>query len=190
MEVKVKTIYIAPKLKRFVAYLIDIIPIWILTFMFFITFTSYSNLYNEFNSTIDAGIQNLIAESPEEINADILTQLYVDTLSSFPGFVQYSNYINILAIVILGLYGAYAETSEWKGTFGKKLMKIKVGDIIGQPLDGGTAFKRNVIKIIVLSTFPILMIWIIFDNKNRCPYDILAKTLVVSNKNHSEKDEE
>ncbi|MCK5907584.1 MAG: RDD family protein, partial [Flavobacteriales bacterium] len=90
-------------------------------------------------------------------------------------------------VVILGLYSAYAETTSWQGTYGKKILKIKVGDVIGQPLDGGTAFKRNVMKIIVLSTLPLLMIWVLFDKKNRGPYDVIAKTLVVSAKDYSDR---
>ncbi len=167
MEVKVKTIYIAPKLKRFVAYLIDIIPITIIVFFYFVSFTGYSTLFDDYIKMAESGT--------------------LDMKNLNPAFIQYTNYINIIVVVILGLYGAYAETTSWQGTYGKKLMKMKVGDVIGQPLDGGTAFKRNVMKIIALSTFPLLMIWVLFDKKNRGPYDILAKTLVVSAKDYSDR---
>ena len=167
MEIKVKTIFVAPRLKRLVAYLIDIVPITLIVFYFFVSFTSYSNLFADYLNLAETG----------EINMAKLD----------PAFVKYTNYINMIVVVILGLYGAYAETTSWHGTFGKHLMKIEVGYVIGMPIDGGTAFKRNVIKIIVLSTFPLLMLWVLLDKKNRGPYDILAKTLVVSVKDHSDK---
>ena len=167
MEVKVKTIYIAPKLKRLLAYFIDILPISIIVFYYFISFTGYSVLFQDYLKLAESG-------SLDMANLD-------------PAFIKYTNNINMVIVVILGLYGAYTETTSWQGTYGKKILKIKVGDAIGQPLDGGTAFKRNVMKIIVLSTLPLLMLWILFDKKNRGPYDVLAKTLVVSSKDYSNR---
>jgi len=166
MEVKIKTIYIAPKLKRLLAYIIDIIPITLIVFYYFISFTSYNTLFLDYIKLAESG-------SLEMSKLD-------------PAFIKYTNNINMIVVVILGFYGAYSETTKWQGTFGKKILKIKVGDAIGQPLDGGTAFKRNVLKIIVLSALPLLMIWVLFDKKNRGPYDIIAKTLVVSSKHYSD----
>ena len=167
MEVKVKTIYIAPKLKRLLAYVIDILPISIIVFYYFISFTGYSALFQDYLKLAESG-------SLDMANLD-------------PAFIKYTNNINMVIVVILGMYGAYAETTNWQGTYGKKILKIKVGNAIGQPLDGGTAFKRNVMKIIVLSTLPLLMLWVLFDKKNRGPYDVLAKTLVVSSKDYSNR---
>ena len=164
---EVKTIYIAPKLKRLLAYIIDILPITIIVFYYFISFTNYSVLFKDYINLAESGA--------------------LDMTKLDPAFIKYTNHINMVVVVILGLYGAYAETTSWQGTYGKKLLKIKVGDVIGQPLDGGTAFKRNVMKIIVLSTLPLLMIWVLFDKKNRGPYDVIAKTLVVSAKDYSDR---
>jgi len=164
---EIKAIYIAPKLKRLLAYVIDILPITLIVFYFFISFTSYSELFQGYIKLAESGT------------------LEMSKLD--PAFIRYTNHINMIIILILGLYGAYAETTPWQGTFGKKLLKIKVGNEIGQPLDGGTAFKRNVLKIIVLTTLPLLMIWVIFDKKNRGPYDVIAKTLVVSSKDYSDR---
>lgn len=167
MEVKVKTIYIAPKMKRIGAYIIDILPISIIVFYFFISFTGYSELFSDYIKLAESGT--------------------LDMSKLDPAFIKYTNNINMIVVVILGLYSAYSETTSWQGTFGKKILKIKVGDAIGQPLDGGTAFKRNVMKIIVLSALPLLMIWVFFDKKNRGPYDVIAKTLVVSSKDYSDR---
>jgi uncharacterized RDD family membrane protein YckC len=164
---EVKTIYVAPKLKRLLAYIIDILPITIIVFYIFISSTNYSVLFQDYLEFAESGV--------------------IDMSKLDPAFIRYTNHINMIVVVILGLYGAYAETTSWQGTFGKKLLKIKVGDSIGRPLDGGTAFKRNVMKIIVLSTLPLLMIWVLFDKKNRGPYDVIAKTLVVSSKDYSNR---
>ncbi|MEN8137098.1 MAG: RDD family protein [Bacteroidota bacterium] len=167
MEVKVKTIYVAPKLKRLVAYLIDIIPISFLVYSLFIGFTRYSVLFDEYLELGRSG------------------SLSIESLN--PAFIKYTNYINLIVIVIWGLYSAYSETTPWRGTFGKHLMKIKVGNVIGEPLDGETAFKRNVLKIIILSAFPFLALWVVFDKKNRGLYDVIANTLVVSDKDYSDR---
>lgn len=164
---EVKTIYVAPKLKRLLAYIIDILPITIVVFYYFISFTNYSVLFQDYMKFAESGTMDMSKLSP--------------------AFIKYTNHINMIVVVILGLYGAYAETTSWQGTFGKRLLKIKVGDAVGQPLDGGTAFKRNVMKIIVLSTLPLLMIWVLLDKKNRGPYDVIAKTLVVSSKDYSNR---
>ena len=160
-----KTIYIAPKLNRLFAYFIDVLPITIIVFYFFISFTGYSTLFQDYMKLAETGT--------------------LDMANLDPNFIKYTNNINMLIMVILGMYGAFAETTSWQGTLGKKIMKIKVGDVVGQPLDGGTAFKRNVLKIIVLSALPLLMIWVLFDRKNRGPYDVIAKTLVISSKDYS-----
>jgi len=167
MEVNVKTIYIAPKLKRLLAYLIDITPITILVFYFFISYTSYSSLFQDYLNLAESGA--------------------LDMTKLDPNFIRYTNQINMIVVVIFGLYSAYSETTSWQGTFGKKLLNMKVGNEIGEPLDGGTAFKRNVMKIIVLSALPLLMLWVLFDKKNRGPYDVIAKTLVVSSKDYSNR---
>lgn len=167
MEIKVKTIYIAPKLKRLLAYIIDVVPISLIVFYYFIWFTDYSQLFSEYIKLAETGALEM-----NKLN---------------PDFIKYTNNINMIVIVILGLYSAYFETTNWQGTFGKKILRIKVGDQLGQPIDGGTAFKRNVLKIIVLSALPLLMLWVFFDKKNRGPYDVIAKTLVVSSKDYSDR---
>lgn len=171
MNVNLQTVYIAPRLKRLLAYVIDILPISIIVYWFFISSTNYSVLFSEYlsmaESNAEAGLFNI-----EELN---------------PAFIKYTNFINILVFVLLGVYGAYAETTNMRGTFGKHILKMAVGNQIGEPIDGGTAFKRNVLKIITLSVMPLLMIWVFLDKKNRAPYDVLAQTLLVSTKGYSDR---
>ena len=167
MNVNVKTIYIAPKLKRFVAYLLDFLPILFIVYYVFINFTGYSVLFEEYLVQAEGGM------------------VAYEDLS--PAFVNYTNIINTVSIVVLGLYGAVAEGSSYRATLGKRLMKIKVGDKFGNAIDGGLAFKRNVLKILVLNIFPILGVWVMFDSKNRGVYDIFSKTLVVSAKDYSDR---
>jgi len=167
MELKVKTVFIAPRLKRLVAYLLDFLPILFIVYYIFINYTGYSVLFDDYLKEAEGGT--------------------VDFEKLSPAFIQYTNYINTIAIVVMGLYGAVAESSSWRATLGKRLMKIKVGDSVGKAIDGGVAFKRNVLKILVLNIVPLLGIWVLFDPKNRGLYDIFSKTLVVSDKDYSHR---
>lgn len=170
---------VASVTKRLFAYIIDFVPISIIVFQFFILFTPYSIYIDKFNKEVET----IIIEKQGNIEeGESLMPSYLDLLSSSTKFTQYTNYISIITILIIGMYGAYAESSSWQGTFGKKFMKIHVEDIDGMPLSGELAFKRNVFKIIILSSFPIFMIWVIFDRRNRSIYDILSKTIVMSNR--------
>ncbi|MCK5824592.1 MAG: RDD family protein [Ichthyobacteriaceae bacterium] len=161
MDKKIKTVFVASKMKRFVAFLVDVMPITIIVMVFFINNTSFSVYTNEYLALVERG------GDLSELN---------------PAFFKYAQLINVVTYLIWGLYGAYAETTEWRGTFGKKLMKIQVGNVVGEPINGEIAFKRNVLKILTLSIVPILGIWVILDKKNRGIYDVFAKTLVVSYK--------
>lgn len=138
----------------------------------FLTFTPYSNLFNEY---LEKSIE--IAENGESISMDDLN----------PAFMNYSQFINIVTMIVFGLYSAYMETTAKRGTFGKSVLKIGVGDFIGKPISGEIAFKRNVLKIITLSIFPLLGLWFIFDSKNRGLHDLFSKTLIVSLKNENFK---
>jgi uncharacterized RDD family membrane protein YckC len=172
MSLKIKTIYIAPKLKRFLAFLLDYIPIWIITFYVFVNFTNYSLLWDSY---VDLYLK--AAEGGKAVEMDDLN----------PAFINYTQLINVVTMIIFGLYSFVMEAGVKRGTLAKSWLKIGVGDSLGNPIAGDVAFKRNVLKIITLSLFPFLAVWVLFDRKNRGLHDLLSSTLVVSLKDYSEK---
>jgi uncharacterized RDD family membrane protein YckC len=171
MSLKIKTIYIAPKFKRFLAFLLDYIPIWFLTFYLFVNFTSYSVLLDDYFQIYIEAAENGKAVEMDDLN---------------PVFLNYTQLINVVTMIILGLYSFVMESGAKRGTFAKSLLKIGVGDSLGNPIAGDVAFKRNVLKIITLSLFPFLAVWVLFDRKNRGLHDVISRTLVVSLKDYSQ----
>jgi uncharacterized RDD family membrane protein YckC len=86
----------------------------------------------------------------------------------------------LLALVPLAklIYGSIAEASVKQATIGKRLLDIKVTDMMGNRIDLGTSFGRNMAKII--STLPLFFgyLYSFLHKKNQCFHDLLAKTLV------------
>ena len=72
------------------------------------------------------------------------------------------------------------EASPWQGTWGKRLMGIKVVNGMNEPLSWGQSLKRNVLKIPAYLCFGLGFLWILL-NKNRSGiYDAFAHTKVVN----------
>ena len=55
----------------------------------------------------------------------------------------------ILIAVAQIIICAFMESSQWRGTPGKKIMKLQITDNAGNPLSFGKAFVRNIIKWII-----------------------------------------
>ena len=86
--------------------------------------------------------------------------------------------------ILVFLYYVPFEASPWQGTIGKKLLKIKVTDLNGLRI----SFKKSTVRLLskLLSTQLLFgYIMILFTNKKQGLHDLIAKTLVMENKNKS-----
>lgn len=83
-------------------------------------------------------------------------------------------------VVLAWLYYAYAESSSWQGTAGKKLLNLYVTDMSGRPISFGRAsgrfFARFVTNLIPLSIGYILAG---FTEKKQAIHDMIASCLVL-----------
>lgn len=84
--------------------------------------------------------------------------------------------------IIKGLYSAVAEASAKQATIGKKLMSIRVGDMLGNKLSFSHALVRQLAKLISVLPFFFGYLYLFLNKKQQCWHDVLAKTLVVKNR--------
>ncbi len=152
---------LADRGKRFVAYLIDILPITLIVFGVFYFFMGF-----------DETLRN-----------------YFDRGDSVEPRIKYLNqrrWIRDLSFLIWIIYCIFMESSERQGTFGKSIMGIKVVDENGDRLSIGKSIGRNTTKGLSYVVILLGFIWILFDKKRQGWHDKLNKTFVV-NENYVKK---
>jgi len=83
--------------------------------------------------------------------------------------------------ILLGklLYNILAEAGAHQATLGKRLMKIKVTDLEGRPLEISTAIVRNSSKLLSIATCGLGYFWCFLNKKQQALHDVMANTLVV-----------
>ncbi|MFI5160605.1 MAG: RDD family protein [Sphingobacteriales bacterium] len=89
--------------------------------------------------------------------------------------------LSLLVIIPLVnfVYHIVMESSAKQATYGKQILKIKVCDMDGNPIDGGKAFGRNFCKLFSDITFSIGYLISFFNKQQQCLHDMMAGTLVV-----------
>lgn len=89
--------------------------------------------------------------------------------------------IGLLALVPLAklIYSSIAEASVKQATIGKRLLDIKVTDLMGNRIDLGVSFARNAAKI--FSVLPIFIgyLYSFLNKKQQCLHDVIVNTLVI-----------
>jgi uncharacterized RDD family membrane protein YckC len=89
----------------------------------------------------------------------------------------------LLLIPVLKLiYGIAGDCTVAQGTIGKRLLNIKVTDLMGNRISFGRSVIRNVAKI--LSVIPIFFgyLYSFLNKKQQCWHDIAANTLVIKDR--------
>lgn len=76
------------------------------------------------------------------------------------------------------LYFAAFEASPWRGTPGKRLLKLTVQDSDAARIGLGRAIWRNLAKDISGFLFPVSIALVLFSRERRCLHDYLAGTWV------------
>lgn len=77
------------------------------------------------------------------------------------------------------LYFVALEQSSWKGTLGKRLLKLRVTDTRGQRLGPIRSLCRNLLKLSMPLTFGGVALWIFFTAKHQTLYDKACGTVVL-----------
>jgi len=139
---------------RLLAYTIDVVPLTLLTAAIFYCFLGFDETLKRYLA--DRG--NL------EARIDYLSQ---------------RNQIRDLSFLIYVFYCSVAECSLMQGTFGKRLLGLRVTNDQGQRLTIARSFGRNFGKIISYIPLGLGFLWAIWSKRRRAWHDMLAKTLVV-----------
>ncbi|MGF1922671.1 MAG: RDD family protein [Bacteroidia bacterium] len=77
------------------------------------------------------------------------------------------------------LYSSFAEASSKQATIGKRLLDIKVTGMMGEKIDFGVSFGRNLAKVISVAPLFFGYLYSFLNKKQQCWHDIIANTLVV-----------
>lgn len=119
----------------------------------------------------------------------ILTLAYIILLLTAFVFVHSKEEKMALGLTFLPLipvlkyvYGIFAEASAAQGTIGKRLLNIKVTDLLGNRVTMGTSFFRNTAKI--FSVLPLFFgyLYCFLNKKQQCWHDLPANTLVIKDR--------
>ncbi len=140
---------------RFLAYMIDIVPIIFLVTWVFYMFFGFDVVFEEY------------------LNRAEETQPRAD-------FLKQRNFISEISFGLWLMYCIVMEASEKQGTFGKQLMKIKVVDEEGYRMSFNQSVGRNACKVFSHMALSIGFFWILFDKKKQGWHDKLTHTFVVS----------
>ncbi|MEM8566622.1 MAG: RDD family protein [Bacteroidota bacterium] len=87
--------------------------------------------------------------------------------------------VGLIVQIIYILYFALMESSKFQGTVGKMALGIKVTDANGERVSFGTAFLRNLGKILSQIIIYIGFLMAAFTEKKQGLHDMIANTLVV-----------
>ena len=145
---------LAPRVKRFLAYLIDYIPIAIAVMIVFYLFF---------------GLDQAIAELG--VNPD-------DT-DAFDAYMDKVDWMSRISFSIWIFYCAVMESSMPQGTLGKMVVGIKVVDEFGQRMTPAKSGVRNLFKILSMLLFFLGFFWILIDRSKQGWHDKIARTYVV-----------
>jgi uncharacterized RDD family membrane protein YckC len=87
----------------------------------------------------------------------------------------------VIPIVKL-IYHIIMESSVKQATYGKQILRIKVGDLQGQRVTVGRAAGRNIAKILSVLTLFIGYLFSFFNKQQQCLHDMIAGTLVMKDR--------
>jgi len=83
-----------------------------------------------------------------------------------------------LIIVVKFIYSSIAEASAKQATAGKRLLNIKVTDLGGSRISAGSAWLRNLAKLLSAVPFFFGYLYSFLNKKQQCFHDLAAGTLV------------
>lgn len=139
--------------KRFLAYLIDTLPILVIVFTI-LYFLGFKNV-----------IINYFANP--------------NNLENRTEFLAWRNWVRDLSFLVYVIYSVFLESSNLQGTLGKHLLGLKVIRDDFSPLTFTDSMKRNLFKIVSYLPLSLGFIWIFFSKKKKGWHDYFSKTIVI-----------
>jgi uncharacterized RDD family membrane protein YckC len=141
--------------RRAAAYLLDVLPIVLVIAAGFYVFLGFDETWRAYRA------------EPRDFQARLR-------------FLDQRNQIRDSAFVVWLIYGTILEASTLQGTFGKRLMGIRVVRPDGSRLTLARSMGRNAAKL--LSYIPLCLgfFWAAFSKQKRTWHDMIANTHVVA----------
>ena len=139
--------------KRFLAYLIDILPITLIVFVIFY-FLGFNVVLTEYLA--------------EKNNLGVRIE-----------YLTWRNWIRDLSFIIYIIYSIILESSKLQGTLGKYLLGLMIVKDDYSQLNLIDSTKRNLFKIISKVPISLGFIWILFNKKRKGWHDYFAKTNII-----------
>ena len=84
--------------------------------------------------------------------------------------------------VLKFIYGVLGDCSSKQGTVGKRLLNIKVTDMMGNKISFGRSLFRNAAKIFSIIPLFFGYLYSFLNKKQQCWHDIAANTLVIKDR--------
>lgn len=143
--------------RRFLAFLIDIIPIVIIT-----AFVAYL-----------VGFKDVLDMYLRDIN----------NIEYRAVFLSWRNFIRDISFLVYCIYCCVLEATTLEGTLGKMVLKIKVIKKDGTKITLLDSIKRNLFKIVSYLPLSLGFIWALFNRKRFTWHDYFAKTIIIHREN-------
>lgn len=140
--------------KRLLAYVIDMVPIFLVVFCIAYFFLGFDQTLHNY----------LSGDRSHEARAYFLSE---------------RNKVRDSALLLWIFYGLFMDCSKFQGTHGKILLKLKVVDESGERITLPQSVKRTSMKIVGAIPVYLGYIWVAFRKDKASWHDLTAKTRVV-----------
>ncbi|CAH0528907.1 RDD family protein [Vibrio hippocampi] len=141
------------KIRRLIAYIIDVIPITIFVAAYFWYFQGFDETFRLFiDNQKDMAIRAM--------------------------FLEERNLIRNVASILCLVYFVIFEGSNTKNTIGKTILRIRVEDIDGNELTYRQSFKRNIAKFLSILPFGLGLLYPLFNKERLFLHERLSNTRV------------
>ncbi|MEO7478795.1 MAG: RDD family protein [Lysobacteraceae bacterium] len=156
--------------KRYVAYFIDVVLVYIVVDVLanLLLPTQGANNIGQLRAMV-ATLQNQQSVSPQQ------TAMLTDTIAQLTGAMFFFSFAYAL---VAGIYFVLCESSVWQATLGKRLIGIKVVDVDGQRIDRVRALGRFLAAGLSWLSLNIGHAMAAYPPQHRALHDYLAGTRV------------
>ena len=132
--------------------------------------------YGSFDQRLTASVIDLLLVSAVCAAVTLIAVIIID--SQLMRLLMTVGLMIIIPLVNL-IYHIVMECGARQGTYGKRLLQIRVCDMEGERLTFGHSAGRNLAKIFSMLTLCIGYLYIFFNKKQQGLHDVIAGTLVI-----------
>ena len=143
--------------KRLLAYMLDMIPIFLLVFGVAYFFLGFDEVLSTYFKSVDSG-------------GDVESRI---------AFLSERNKVRDASFLLWLLYGQFMDRSKFQGTHGKIILRIKVTDIEGNRITFKQSSSRTAMKVVGAIPLFLGYIWAAFRKDKAAWHDLTASTRVV-----------